>query len=343
MGAGCFAQPGGGGLHRALAGRFRGNSRQRMGASVAESNSRKLGQGNQAEVAEFILSGQSLGINGSKIKQIVPYEPDRITRPPINHPSLAGVYMYRGNNVPLIKLNSYLEMAEDENLERRVVLVTEFNEMTTAFIADKVVRIHRLPWTELKPLSEYLSQQAPQIIGSITIEDREILVLDLEQIVGEIFPESVVNYDEHRFEGRADSAGKEEVKIYFAEDSYIIRTQLSKVLASVGYDQVTGFGNGLDAYNAIKEISEEAQREGVPLSTYINLLISDIEMPQMDGLVLCHKIKKQLNLDIPVLMFSSLINEQVANKCREAGADNWVSKPQTGKLIDLVESMTSGK
>ena len=247
--------------------------------------------------------------------------------------------MFRGHTVPLIDLYSYLEIEPANDGERQVAIVTEFNETTTAFIASKVNRIHRIDWTALKPLDSYLVKLAPQIIGSITIEQREILVLDLEQIVGEIIPASITNYNDAIIDGTKNSIGREDVKIFFAEDSYIIRTKLASLLNKLGYTNITEFAHGRAALDAIKEAQSKADAEGKPLASVVDLLITDIEMPQMDGLALCETIKKQLGYDIPILMFSSLINDQLAKKCQAAGADHWVSKPQTERLIELIDEL----
>ena len=297
---------------------------------------------NMAEVAEFLLGDQSFGINGSKIKQIVQYEQDKVTYPPFNHHSVVGVYLFRGATIPLIELTSYLEMDKRGDLERQVVVVTEFNEITTAFIADRVNRIHRLSWADMEPLNSYLAEQSPQIIGTISIDEREILVLDLEQIIGEIFPATVVNYDESSFSATPPNEKRGQVKVFFADDSFIIRTQLAKVFNAVGYEDITSFSNGLEALKGLKAAAAQAQQEGKPLSDYVNLLVTDIEMPQMDGLVLCEKVKKELKLEVPVLIFSSLINEQVAHKCEAVGCDAYVSKPQTEEVIALMDRLSLG-
>ena len=296
-----------------------------------------------AEIAEFLLNGQSFGINGSKIKEIVLYDEGKVTQPPINHPSVKGVYLYRNSTIPLISLNDYLDMNSGEDDHRRVVVVTEFNELTTAFIADQVNRIHRLSWAELKPMTSYLVAQTPQILGTISIEQREILVLDLEQIIGEIFPKSVLNYDESSFAEKPKVEGRGDAKVFFAEDSFIIRSQLMKVFTSVGYGEVTAFPNGKAALDAIKELAEDAAAQKGRLEDNLNLLISDIEMPQLDGLALCRTLKKELNLKFPIIMFSSLINDQIAKNCREAGADAWISKPQTAQLIELMDDLCLNK
>jgi two-component system chemotaxis response regulator CheV len=300
------------------------------------------GADNMAEVAEFLLGGQSFGINGSKIKQLVPYDGITVTKPPYNHPSITGVFVFRDQTVPLIDLSAYLSVTNSGQSERRVVVVTEFNEMTTAFVADLVNRIHRKAWDEFKPMDTYLSSKAPQILGSITIEGREILVLDFEQIVGEIFPETVSNYDESAFADTPKLESREEAVVFFAEDSYIIRTQLSKLLDSLGYAKLSAFENGKACFDAIRKLKSEAEAEGKSIVDQLQLVVTDIEMPQMDGMMLCRKIKSEIDPKMPVLMFSSLINEQVAKKCQEAGADAWVSKPQTDKLMALVDQLALG-
>ena len=125
-----------------------------------------------------------------------------MTEPPFNHPSVVGVYLYRGQTVPLIDLKAYLGLPLGEDVERSVVVVTEFNEMASAFITDRVNRIHRLKWSDLKPMDPFLVKFSPQMLGTVQMEDREMLVLDLEQIIGELFPQSVVNYAEQKFQDR---------------------------------------------------------------------------------------------------------------------------------------------
>ncbi len=306
-------------------------------------DSRSRGADNMAEVAEFLLGGQSFGINGSKIKQLVPFDGITVTKPPYNHPSISGVFVFRGQTVPLIELSSYLNITDIGQTERRVVVVTEFNEMTTAFVADLVNRIHRKAWAEFKPMDTYLASKAPQILGSITIEDREILVLDFEQIVGEIFPATVSNYDASAFADKPKLESREDAVVFFAEDSFIIRTQLSKVLGSIGYTKLQAFENGGTCLEAVRKLKKEADDAGQSIIDRLQLVVTDIEMPQMDGMVLCRTIKGEIDPKLPVLMFSSLINEQVAKKCREAGADAWVSKPQTDKLMALIDQLALGE
>jgi two-component system chemotaxis response regulator CheV len=317
-----------------------GQDRRFQEVGMARAQSRGQNAEHMAEVAEFALAGQSFGINGSKIKQLVPLAEVEITKPPYNHPSVSGVFLFRGHTVPLISLNTYLDLSQpQEENERQVVVVTEFNEMTTAFVADQVNRIHRKAWNEFKPLDAFMASRAPQILGSITIEEREILVLDLEHIVGEIFPSTISNYDEASFQEQPRLEDRGEVLVFFAEDSRIIRTQLCKVLASLGYTQVRPFENGLSCLRAVEQAVQEPEGDG----GRPGLIITDIEMPQMDGMQLCEKVKKEMGLPVPVIMFSSLINEQTAKKCEAVGADASVSKPQTDRLVELMDGLCLGE
>jgi two-component system chemotaxis response regulator CheV len=291
---------------------------------------------NEVELAEFVLNSQHFGVNVAKIREFLPYGGVAVTKMPGSPSSVLGVFLVRGQGVPLIDLAAHLELGEAGPGSGQVVVITEFNNLTTAFIADKINRIHRLSWSEFKPLNQLLGMDSPQVTGSVNLDGREVLILDLEHIIGEIIPESVINYQEKSFE-RPLLEQRREARIIFAEDSTIIRTQVSKILKKVGYVQVAAYGDGEAALQAVLELREKSRAESLDIGDLLNLVISDIEMPRLDGLTLCRKIKADLGLDIPVIMFSSLINKQMAAKCRAVGADAFASKPETEKLISLVD------
>lgn len=292
---------------------------------------------NEVEVAEFMLCNQNFGVNVAKIREFIPFEGITVSKLPGRHPSVAGVFILRGRSIPLVNLDQHLELNCDEKVENQVVVVTEFNNMTTAFVADFINRIHRVSWSEFKPLNAMLAANATCVVGSVNIEDHEVLILDLEHIIGEIFPESIINYDEAAFAEKPKVENREQAKIFFAEDSAIIRTQVGKILTSVGYEQLTVFENGQMAYDAIVALKRQADEEGKDVSQYIDLMLTDIEMPQMDGLALCRHIKKDLGMKVPVVVFSSLINEQMALKCERVGAEAYTAKPETERLIELLD------
>ncbi len=299
---------------------------------------------NEVEIAELGICNQTFGVNVAKIREFIPYDTIDISKMPGRHPSVMGVFILRGHSVPLIDLDLHLGLARECKYDtRQIAVVMEFNNMATAFVADYINQIHRVSWKDFKPLDSYLANKSSMVVGSITIEDREVLVLDLEHIVGEIFPSSIINYDESKFSADNMPSYRKDIKIFFAEDSAIIRTQISKILGKVGYDKLSVFDNGLKALNAIKEIVEKSREEGEDVKKYISLLLTDIEMPQMDGLTLCREVKQELRMETPVVMFSSLINVQMEKKCRSVGADGVANKPETEKLIDLIDKLTLGK
>ncbi len=292
---------------------------------------------NEVEVAEFRLCGQSFGVNVAKIREFIPFEGIKVSKLPGRHPSVAGVFLLRGKSIPLVNLDKHLELKCGEADENRVVVVTEFNNMTTAYVADFIDRIHRVSWSEFKPLNAMLAANATCVVGSVNISKHEVLILDLENIIGEIFPETIINYDEKKFDEKPKVEKREQAKVLFAEDSAIIRKQVCKILKSVGYEQLVVYENGQAAYEAILAIKQQAEDEGADLSNYLNLVLTDIEMPMMDGLALCRRIKKEMGLKVPVVVFSSLINEQMAIKCNRVGAEAYTAKPETERLIELLD------
>ncbi len=297
---------------------------------------------NEVEIAEFRLCQQNFGVNVAKVREFLPYKSITVSQIPGRHSSVAGVFILRGRSIPLIDLGLHLGLSEGQRTADQVVVVTEFNNLTTAFVADYINRIYRVSWAEFKPLSGFLSSFSPVVTGSVSIEGQEVLVLDLEHIIGEIFPQSVINYSQEAMADLPLNEKRAHARVFFADDSAIIRKQVGKILRQVGYEQLTIFENGLEALNAIVALNEQARKEGRPLRDHLDLLLTDIEMPQMDGLTLCRKVKSEMKLDLKVVMFSSLINEQMALKCRSVGADAFASKPETEELIGHIDRLALG-
>ncbi len=294
---------------------------------------------NEVEIAELVMGEHCFGVNVAKIKEFLPFKDSVVTHMPTGHPSVPGVFSLRGLAVPLIELGKHLNLPPSQPAANQVIVVTEFNAIITAFVVDKIEQIHRLSWDEFKPLNQITAVNPVQITGVVHVQDRDVLILDLEHIVGEIFPQSIINYDEAKLKQAPRIEHREEAKLFFAEDSAIIQKQVVSILNSVGYTDVTSFDNGQQALEAITALKERAQAEGVDPGRYLTLLVTDIEMPQMDGLTLCRKVRQELGLNTPVIIFSSLINEQMAAKCREVGANAYASKPKTEDLIELIDQL----
>lgn len=298
---------------------------------------------NEMEIIEFYVGAQPLGINVQKLKEIISYDESTLTVIPDSPPAMLGVLMMRGSTIPLVDLKQHLNQrnAEDEQAERPVVMVCEFNHRINGFKVDGVNQIHRISWSDVQPLAEFIDQYRPRFTGSVNIEGREILILDLEYVVGEFDPDSVLG--EHI---QADSDGSDldvssrrgEKRVLMAEDSSIIRSNLKKVLFEAGFKKLEVFADGEACYQRILELKQETEAAGEDIRQHFHMLISDIEMPKMDGLTLCRRVKEQLGYrDIPVLLFSSLINPPMEVKCDSVGADGYASKPELAKLIRMMD------
>jgi len=298
---------------------------------------------NEMEIIEFYLGKQSFGINVQKLKEIIPYDEEALTVIPDSMPGMLGTLLLRGTSIPLIDLKRHLAKKRNAELSadvRQVVLVCEFNNRTNGFKVDGVNQIHRVSWGNVQPMAAFIDSYHPRFTGSINIEGREILIVDLEHIVAEFDPESALDY-QVVLNGEQDNLSlpqqRQQMKLMLAEDSSLIRDGIERVLKKAGYENIRSFVDGQDCYNHILELKQQVQ-QGQPLGNFLQLLISDIEMPKMDGLTLCKKVKDDpLLRDTVVVMFSSLINEQMARKCDQVGADGYATKPQIPYLVEMID------
>ena len=327
---------------------------------------------NEVEILEFVVNGQPFGVNVLKIQAIEQFDPARVTQIQLSHPSVVGTLLFRESCITLIDLSAEMEdqipapeadisdavnsvlspeivastaqageniAGQSDPTGNKLTLVMEFNNMKTAFLVDGVNRIHRVSWESINPLSPFLSSTDSKFTGSMQIEEREILIVDMEKVVTEILPKGQEAFSVE-IESGPVSEERAKAIIFLAEDSAIIRDKVREELARANYTNLRTFPNGLDCYKAMTEIKEQSQIEGKPVRDFVGGLISDIEMPQMDGLALCKNIKESLGIkDVPVIMFSSLINQQIARKCEDVGSDAYITKPQFRELVELLDQM----
>jgi two-component system chemotaxis response regulator CheV len=333
---------------------------------------------NEVEILEFVLGGQHFGVNVLKIQAIEQFDPARVTHIQLCHPSVVGTLLFRDNCITLVDLGKEMDSddfapqdtdcevqqaieqvttpelvektpqpvaqadgepgAGDEEPAVRLVLVMEFNDLKTAFLVDGVNRIHRVSWEAISPLSAFLSSTDSKFTGSLQIEGREILLIDMEKVVTEILPGGMDTNLVPESTGHPLAQSRSQLPIFLAEDSSVISAKVKDELTRGNYVQVKSFPNGRECYDAVARLAEQAKAEGGNVSDHLGAIISDIEMPMMDGLALCRNVKQTLQVkDVPVIMFSSLINDQIARKCEDVGADDFISKPQFAKLVDLLD------
>ncbi|TIH16560.1 chemotaxis signal transduction protein CheV [Marinifilum sp. JC120] len=245
-------------------------------------------------------------------------------------PLVLGMFEFMGTVIPLIDLSGWLHMEPVTN-ERRMVLVTEFNEVVSAFLVSGVNRIHRISWQDLESLQGNMAKYAEgTIIGTVklTDPDRILQVLDLEQAMEDLNP-------------ARDKAAIEEVEeslecVYqalCADDSRAMRNLVKMSLERGGFE-VTAYQNGLEIWKALEEISNKVKQTGIHVSEFVQIVVSDIEMPGMDGHALTKRIKEDPYLrDLTVYLFSSLITDELLHKGEAVGANRQYSKPQIATLV----------
>lgn len=298
---------------------------------------------NEMEIIEFYVGTQPLGINVQKLKEIISYDETALTVIPECPEAMLGVLMMRGTTIPLIDLKMHLKqrcIEESDSSQRPVVMVCEFNHRINGFKVDGVNQIHRIRWSDVQPLADFIDQYRPRFTGSVNIDGREILILDLEYIIGEFDPDSVlrVQTEETEEEQQLIAEQRHNKKIIMAEDSTVIRSNLKSILQEMGFAGLEVFVDGEACYRRVLELKQQAEKAGDDINQHLHLVVSDIEMPKMDGLTLCRKIKEELGFrHLPVILFSSLINPPMEVKCDSVGADGYASKPEIAKLISLMD------
>ena len=284
---------------------------------------------NELEVLEFKLDGNAYGINVAKIKEIINYQ--EVTPVPNAHPSIEGIFMPRDTMITAIDLKNCLQRGVSE--PGGLFIVTNFNKLDIAFHVDSVVGIHRVSWREIiKPGSTVSTSEDGVSTGIIKFDDRLIIILDFEKIVTDINPETglkIADIEELGERHRID------VPILIAEDSPLLNKLIVESLHKAGYVNLIHTENGQQAYDVI----QECKREGT-LKEHVQCIITDIEMPLMDGHRLTKLVKSDDETkDIPIIIFSSLVNEDMMRKGEALGANAQLSKPEIGNLVRVVDGL----
>ena len=291
---------------------------------------------NELELLVFLLENQTYALNVAKVQTIFEFDSQTITKIPQSHSAIMGVFSYDDHATSIIDLRSFLHMPAAQH-RSQTIIVTEFNNRRSGFCVDSVEGIHRINWKEFIPIGKMLGHYDGSVIGFVDIDGTHVMVLDMENILAEIFPSITFDTIERDTLEKAESMKRREVQIFFAEDSRLIRETVAEILKMAGYEQIRLFENGQQAYDILSGITSDEGPEGPNLP---RVLISDIEMPQMDGLTLCRKARVDLGLkEMAVIIFSSLINEQMVDKCMRVGATDTVAKPDSNRLLALLDGV----
>lgn len=280
---------------------------------------------NELEIVEFSIGKNKFGINVIKVKEII--NPVAITQIPHAHPNVEGIIELRGEVLPVVDVAAALGFPKSTNPEQDKFIVAEFNKQKVVFHVHTVTQIHRISWDKIEKPSDMYQGADSQVIGVIKMNAEMILLLDFEKIVVEINPESGINVQQVKKLGERQRSNK---RLVVAEDSPLLRKLLHDTLAEAGFNQVEFFENGRDAL----EYLESVVNSGKKVTDVIQLVITDIEMPQMDGHHLTKRIKENDELaKLPVIIFSSLITDDLKHKGQMVGADAQISKPEIAELV----------
>lgn len=287
---------------------------------------------NELEVVMFEVGASLFGINVLKVREII--NAVAVTPIPNSHPNVEGIIRLREEVLPVVNLAKVLAISESGNPEQDKFIIAELNQIKIAFRVHHVSRIHRISWEQIEKPTELSAGDQAYAIGIIKLEDKMSILLDFEKVVVEIDPKSGVNKESLKVLGPRERSMK---KIVVAEDSAVLRQLLIDTLAEAGYENLHVFENGKEAWEFLESLSKDETAEPTDV---VNLIITDIEMPQMDGHHLTDRIKKDLRLSaIPVIIFSSLITEDLYHKGTSVGANAQVSKPEIVKLVEEIDAL----
>lgn len=286
---------------------------------------------NELEILEFTVAGNSYGINVAKIKEIIPYR--KPTPIPNAHQFIEGIFMPRDQIITIVDLSKCLTGRSRTDVTNDMYIVTNFNQLNVGFHVDNVLGIDRISWADIAKPDATLENSGNSIAtGILKHEGKLIVILDFEKIVTDISPETGLKVSEiEHFAGRERNA----VPILTAEDSPLLRKLIHDCLSKAGYTNIISAVNGQEAWGVL----EHAKQSGT-VNQDVQCVITDIEMPQMDG----HRLTKLIKTDeklkhIPVVIFSSLVNEEMRRKGESLGADAQLSKPEIGQLVDAIDKL----
>ena len=284
---------------------------------------------NELEVLEFKLGESYYGINVAKIREILSYMP--ITPIPNAHPCVEGIFMPRDTMMTVINLRKCLGMPDLET--EGLFIITNFNKLNIAFHVDQVIGIYRVSWEEIrKPDATINAQENSAATGVIKLDNKLVVILDFEKIISDISPETGLKVsDVENMEGRERS----DSTILIAEDSPLLSKLITDCLRKSGYTKLIVTMNGKEAWDKLDEYKKAGN-----VCDKIQCIITDIEMPLMDG----HRLTKLCKTDetlksIPLIIFSSLVNDEMRKKGEQLGADAQLTKPEIGMLVDAIDNL----
>ncbi|WP_330409810.1 chemotaxis protein [Romboutsia maritimum] len=287
---------------------------------------------NELEIMEFTISGELFGINVAKVREIMTAQ--TVKKMPNSHEVVEGVFKQRDEIITVIDLGKYLNLPKSEVSGHDIFIITHFNKLNFAFHVETVVGIDRVSWEAIKkPDRVIYGGEEGVATGIAEYQDRLITILDFEKIVAEISPESSIQFESLEKLGERKDNDK---TILIVEDSMLLSKMIVECLHKSGYKNTVKADNGQEAWDYLVE----AKTCGDPIENHVSCIVSDIEMPLMDGHRLTKLVKEDSVLkEIPLILFSSLISEEMRIKGKSLGADEQITKPEIANLVSIIDRL----
>ncbi|MCG7489963.1 chemotaxis protein [Vibrio sp. Of14-4] len=305
---------------------------------------------NELEIIEFHLEKQMpdgskktcyYGINVAKVREVI--QVPETSDYPNAQPHMIGVFSSRDILTPLVDLAGWLGVPTSKEIDKKFVIVTDFNRMTNGFLIDSISRIHRISWNDVESPSQFLEAGEQDCVVAVVRKDQNlIMILDFEKIIADINPElSMEKYDvtaDKSVDLNQKMITKRNAKtIMVVDDSAFIRSLIQDTLSSAGYN-IIACKDGGEAHEKLLELAEAAKKEDVPVTEFVDAVVSDVEMPRMDGMHLVKRLRESdVYKEMPIVMFSSLMSDDNREKALALGANDTLTKPEIGRMVALMD------
>ena len=283
------------------------------------------------QLFEFVMGGHSYGVNALRIVQIIQYNKSKLTPIPGSSPVVLGTVIFQEQSIPIIDLPRHLGLEGRQNQRFQTVIICEINHQKVGFLIDDVRNMSTIQVDDIQQRRYSATQEGNPVMGIIHREGRQIVLPDFQEIVLSLFGIEYSDMSELRAESWNDFKGI----VYLADDSSSIRAILGKIFEQVAFENYHIFESGRLMLEALQEF---AGQEG-DLAAAVPLVITDQEMPGLDGLGVCREVKS-LAPTIQVVMMSSLISPQLIDKGRQAGVDQFIGKDELGTVVEVIRKLT---
>jgi two-component system chemotaxis response regulator CheV len=303
----------------------------------------RLAGTNKLEILLFTLGvdartgrHETYGINVFKVREVM--RTPAITAAPDMPPAVKGMVSLRGILVPVVDLAEYAGVQPDS--PRDIMIVTEYNGHTQGFLVEAVDTILRLDWAQMRVPPEMLTTNMGGLVTAITElpDGRLVMMLDVERVLAE-----TTKIDDDFLFASIQSLGRQDLTVLFADDSSVARGQIERTLKVLGIRYIAAV-NGRMAWEELQKIATHAESIGRKAKDLVQLVLTDVEMPEMDGYILTKTIKSDHRFaGIPVIMHSSLSSMSNQQLGKSVGVDEYVPKFEPQRLAETLSRLLLGR